>query len=535
VFNIASSVFLLALQVTPPPAPPVLVTPAASPSPAASAIPSPASGNLIVSSTSLNLHPSQSQTISVSNAAGTIDARLDTPLVNVAVDQVSRTITVTATSQTGRALLTLSDANGTSTQIPVRVAFDAGTVPNTLQLRVTGYPLDPAWLQTQVQRAVAKSTQLQPGAVLQLGSFALPDPFAPGSTASVPVSATIAGGDQYFDVAATATVNVQNADAPSFVPALLFYDDDPEKISVNGMVYQNQISANRAARLYYYHQNANDPRRLLVVFRAMQGAASVHIIDVAAGPNADVMSVGHAVSRDFLSRKPRNEGLLVDISPGNPYVADEFLMGNLDGAAGSIGIRVLSGGPVQVSVIAAPVGMADAQAVAYADQPRVPGDGHRRTGMFLLDGNYGDEALAYTVGGPDASTQYGATTPPPADSSSGHDYGDYGVLRTLRFTISNPSQNPATVYLYERPMGGVVRGSFLVGDALVEVGCARLSERYQIGSPLSVPAGSSTVIVQTMTDGGSNYPLEVGMTATPPRATTPAISAPDGCFPRPSI
>ena len=206
----------------------------------------------------------------------------------------------------------------------------------------------------------------------------------------------------------------------------------------------------------------------------------------------------------------------------------------LDGAAGSIGMRVLSGGPIQLAVVALPAGDDLPGAIAAAfDQPRLPGDGHARTGVFNLSG-YGVETLTYTVGGADAMTDYGASTPPPVDPPGGHDYGDYGVIRTLTFSISNPTSQPATLYLYERPMGGPVRSSFLVDGTLVQVGCARVPERYQIGTPFAVsPSSTAQLVVQTMTDGGSNYPLEVGLTATPPIPTTPPISAPTGCFPKP--
>jgi hypothetical protein len=249
------------------------------------------------------------------------------------------------------------------------------------------------------------------------------------------------------------------------------------------------------------------------------------------------MTVGHNVSRDFLLQKMRNEGIVVDVAPGAPYIVDDFRMQHLDGAAGSIGIDVLSGGTVQVTVAALPPDVSDVQAAAYLDQQQLPGDGHRRTGTFRILGGdgaaYGSEVLAYTVGGPDASTQYGATSPPPADGTSGHDYGDYGVVRTFTFDVSNPTQTPATLYLYERPMGGVVRSSFLVNGTLFQPGCARLSERYQVGEPLTIaPQSNSQLTVQTMTDGGSNYPLELGITAAAPIAATPPISAPEGCFPK---
>jgi len=464
-------------------------------------------------------------------------AQLDNPLAAVNVDQQNRTVTVTASAQTGRATLTVTDSAGASLQIPVRVAFDAGTVPAEFTLRVSGNPVDPAWLQTQVQKIVAQSVQLQQGASFQVTPATLPPSFAPGSTAAIPVSVHIAGGDQYFDVDAQPTVNVQSMDAPAFAPPLLFYDDDPEKLAADGVVYRNQISTGTPARLYYYHQNSADTRRLLVVLRALQTPSTVHLIDASAGPNPDVMTVGHNVSRDFLQQKMRNEGIIVDVAPGTPYVVDRFSMQRLDGAAGSIGMQVLSGGTVQVTVVAVPANVSDAQVAGYLDGPQLPGDGHRRTGTFRIlasDGAaYGTEAIAYTVGGPDASTQYGATSPPPADSASGHDYGDYGVIRTFTFDVSNPTQQPATLYLYERPMGGVVRSSFLVDGTMFQPGCARLSQRYQVGQPLSVaPQSNAQITVQTMTDGGSNYPLELGITPTPPLPTTPPISAPDGCFPK---
>jgi hypothetical protein len=537
--NIVLSIVMLALQVpvTPPPAPPVLVTPAASPSASAAPSPTASPGALSASLTAVNLHPSQSQPLTIANVNGTLAAQLDTPLVTVSIDQQNRTVTLTAAAQTGRAMLTVSDSSGASLQIPVRVALDAGTVPGTLSLRVTG-TVDPAWLQAQVQKIVARSVQLQPGASMQAAAFTVPSPFAAGATAAVPVAVHIAGGESYYDVDATATVNLQNVDTPAFTPPLLFYDDDPEKIVANGVLYRNEISADAPARLYYYHQNSGDPRRLVVALRALQAPATVHLLDASAGPNADVMTVGHNVSRDFLLQKQRNEGVIVDVNSPSPYVVDDFRMQGLDGAAGSIGMQVLSGGPVQVTVAALPPDISDEQAAAFLDQPQLPDDGHHRTGTFRIVGSdgaaYGSEVLAYTVGAAEASTQYGATSPPPADGAGGHDYGDYGVVRTFTFDLSNPTQQASTLYLYERPMGGVVRSSFLLnGTTLVQPGCARLPERYQVGEPFSVPPQSNVQLtVQTMTDGGSNYPLELGVTPTPPLPTTPAISAPDGCFPK---
>lgn len=483
------------------------------------------------------MHPLQSQTILISGANGAITAQLDTPLVTVTVDQTAGSITVTALQQTGRATLTITDSTGASIDAPVRVALDAGVVPTSISLRVTGNGIDPRWLQKQIADAVTRMTQLQPGAgTPQLAPLTLPTLFAPGSTAALPLQVLIPGGDQYYDVTANVTLNLQNIDAAPFLPPLLFYDDDPEKIPADGVLFRNQITSSTPARLYYYHENMTDPHRLLVVLSTNATApATVQLIDASAGPNIDVMTVGHTVSRDFLLAKPRNQGVVVEVAPQTPYVVDSFAMKARDGAAGSIGIRLLDGGPVTVTVLSMP-DTPDAQLAAYLDQPQLPGDGHHRTGIFDIS-RYGDETLAYTAGGDDATKQYGAGTPPSADpGASGHDYGDYGVVRTLTFDANNPSDQPATAYLYERPLGGGVRSSFIVDGQLVQLGCARLSQRYQIGTPFALqPHASYRVTVQTMTDGGSSYPLEVGMTGTPPIPSTPPLNAPDGCWPKPAM
>ncbi|MGH7715274.1 MAG: hypothetical protein ACREML_04675, partial [Vulcanimicrobiaceae bacterium] len=127
------------------------------------------------------------------------------------------------------------------------------------------------------------------------------------------------------------------------------------------------------------------------------------------------------------------------------------------------------------------------------------------------------------------------TSPRNIDSTdTGHDFGDYGVIHRITFDISNPGTAPQTIYLYEKPLGGPVRSTFIVDGHVKELGCVRLPERYQIMAYTMPPQQQAASTVVTMTDGGSNYPIEIGMTTTPPLPTVPPQSAPDGCFPKPA-
>ncbi|HET6896690.1 MAG TPA: hypothetical protein VFH72_15005, partial [Candidatus Baltobacteraceae bacterium] len=494
-------VLVLVMQVTPPPPPPLLVTPQPSPSATPSASPavsppaspsaSPSATPMTIAGAPVNLHPAESKTLPIQNGVGPFTTSVDTPLVTATIDQNARTLTVTAAQQTGRATVTVNDSTGAAVQVPVRVALDAGSVPASVSLRITGTQIDTQWLTLQMQKVLQRFAQVQAGATLQVNAFTLPPALGPGATAAVPVPVHIAGGDQYFDVDAWTTVNVQNVQADPFTPPLLLYDDDPEKINAPGVLFRGQVQPNVPARLYFYHENTGEPRTLAVVLNAASAQPStLQLIDSSAGPNIDVMTVGHTVSRNFLLQKPLNEGVVVDVDPQTPYVAEQFAMNPLDGAAGNVGIRVLDGGPVTVTVIAAPPGATQAQIAQYLAQPQLPDDGHHRTGVFSLT-NYASEAIPYTAPGPDANVQYGAHTPPLADPANAgqppsHDYGEYGVLRSMNFAIYNPQDQAQTLYLYERPLGGPVRSSFLVNGVLAQVGCARVSDRYQIGDAITV-------------------------------------------------
>ena len=472
----------------------------------------------------------------ISGASGALSATLQPKIASLAVDPASHTIVVTPQIPFGRSLLHVSDASGASVDVVVRIAQNAGTIPKNLLLRVTGDALDPLWLRSQITQRVNRATLLQAGAQAHLGDFT-PPVLPAGASASVAVPVTLAGSDErYFTVTDTANVMLEHVPASPFSPALLYYDDDPEQLADDGVLYRGTVSASAPVRLYYYHENGRDPRQLIVMLSAAQAPSSVQIIDSTAGPNADVLTVGHNATRNFLQLKPANQGTVIDVAPDEPFSLQAIPMGSFELVAGVVDLRVRDGGPVTIVVLAAPSGATPTQIALLSTQAQVPGDGHKRTGAFALTSDYTVQTLSYTVGGPDASALYGATSPPPAGGGQlGKDYGDYGVLRTLNFEAANPAGSPATVYLYEKPQGGVVRSSFLVNGVLHEVGCARVAHAYLIAPLTLAPGGHATFSVTTMTDGGSSYPLEVGMTATPPESAVPPIFSADGCFPKPGF
>lgn len=499
-----------------------------SPSPSPTSTPAPF---LVAQPVSFTMTVGGTRDVKILGASGTLSVQLSSPIAQATVDQT--TIHVTGV-QLGSATLHVTDQAGASVDVQVRVGQPAGTIPATLSLTVTGSPAGAAFLMRQVQAALDRVIRptLVPGASIAYGPLTRdPQPLQPDGVATFAVPVTVAGSEDTATVTGITTLTVTNMTLAPTAPSVLFYDDDPEYVNGLGVLFRGTVTSDKSARLYYYHDDLNLPKDIAIVITS-EGDSQVQLIDVGGGPDLDVMSVGHLVSKVFMQAEPRNEGIVTNVSASAPFVLRNTMMLAGELVAGAVDVRVVGGAPVTVSVIAYPAGDDwHKYMVGFATR-----DGHDRHGTFDL-GGFGIQALTYSVGGPDATYTYGMreTSPRNIDTTdAGHDFGDYGIIHRVTFDINNPGSTPQTIYLYEKPLGGAVRSTFIVDGQVKEIGCARVPQRYEIMAYTMPPQEQAASTVITMTDGGSSYPLEIGMTATAPLPTVPPQSAPDGCFPKPS-
>ena len=141
----------------------------------------------------------------------------------------------------------------------------------------------------------------------------------------------------------------------------------------------------------------------------------------------------------------------------------------------------------------------------------------------------------YAAGGDDATVVLGDTEPTPPNvtpSADGHDYGDYGVVHTIALTLENPTAAPAAAYLYFAAARGSGARKFLDRRKLRRRWLRARSVAIPSDGVRTAAGADAHTVVQTMTDGGSFYPVRLGVTATAPQPTAPPITAPDGCFPK---
>jgi hypothetical protein len=471
--------------------------------------PSPTPPPIVVTPGSPSIEPGRTIVVRVESAAGTITATAADPaLVGLAVDQLQRTIAITGLA-VGSTLVTVGDDRGLTTGVPVRVALDAGTVPDRVVLRVTGDPASAGFLRDAVIRAVTAAATLQPGAAVAIASDGVPIrgdlPVDDKTALDVPVQIA---GDAYIAVRGTTRVILVNDALPRLTPSRLLVSDYPERLTADGVLFTATIDSTRSQRFLYYHYNpSTEPaRRILVkVTNASAAPAIVHLLAGLAGPGSNEMEVGHTATKTFLVRLRRNEGTVVTIPPGSTVnLVNHDLPPNAI-VSGILQLREIRGDPLDIAVVAQ---RADAPLDQSADVANLLAGGapHAR-GVYPVPEFFSE--YTYVIGAPAPLEIPIGQLPLPNLRVGEALAGDYGVLQALRVVIVNNSRFGQAIALYANPRGGDATGTFIIDNTLVQAHRLTAFSRYKIWQETIAPGTYRTLQVTTMPEGGSSYPLRL--------------------------
>jgi hypothetical protein len=444
----------------------------------------------------------------VNSAAGTITATsADPAIATVVADQNQRVIYITGVA-VGSTTVTVADARGVTRDVAVRVAYAAGTIADSIPLRVTGEPASAAFLRdAAVQAAIAAAT-LRPGARIYVppdapvvhGDLAIDD----RTEIDVPIQIL---GEAYITASGTTRVLVENDAFPRLAPSQLLVSDYPEKLSADGVLFTATIDRTRSQRFLYYHYNpAGEPARRILVKATNTGSspAVVHMLAALAGPGTNEMEVGHNATKAFLIRARRNEGTVITIPPNSTV---NIVNHNLPPGAvvnGILQLREVTGDPLNIAVVAqhaeAPLDQTIDAATLLSG-----GAAHARgvypVPEFFSEYTYvtGDQPLEIPIG----------QLPLPNLRQGEALSGDYGVMQSVRVVIVNPSRFGQAIALYANPRGGAATGTFIIDDTLVQAHRLSAYSHYKIWQETIAPGTYRTLRISTMPEGGSSYPLRL--------------------------
>ncbi len=469
---------------------------------------SPTQPPIVVDPAQLGVEPQKRVAARINSSLGTIVVTVSDPTIATAiVDQQQRVLYVDGV-KLGTTIVTLTDARGVMRDVPVRVAYAAGSVADETSLRVTGRPAQTEFLREQIARAAVAAATMRSGASIAVNSDAIPVrgdlPLDAHTTVDVPV--TIAGNG-YFNVSGTTRVQIENDALPPIVPQRLLVSDYPERLTADGVLFTARLDAATPQRFLYYHYNpGTEPaRRILVKAHNGSGApATVQMIDGSAGPGANEMEIGHLSTRRFLVHEAGNEGQIITVPAGATVNLVEHALPPQSIVSAVLQLRLLNGDPLDLSVVSQ---LASAPLDQSIDTTQLLSGGamHAR-GEYPVPTFYIDRT--YDANSDDLEIPIGQLPLPNLRTGEALG-GDYGVEQSITVRIRNESRAARPVALYANPRGGKATGTFLIDGALVQAHALASFSKFKLWQETIAPGQFVTVNIVTMPEGGSSYPLRL--------------------------
>jgi hypothetical protein len=389
-------------------------------------------------------------------------------------------------------------------RVPVRAARWAGRLPAQLAARVTGRPASQEVIRRAVEAATAGGLTLQPGAWADINPWVDGTPaLEPGASTAVPVRVSASGPD-YLPYQTRRNVTVRNESLSMGPAEVLLVSNSPERLLSRGQWYEGTLGAGQTARLLYHHVNATGaPGDLIVELVNLGGEpGEAHVIAGKGGPSRDESWAGHRAGQEFLASRAAAAGWVVSLRPGwaAPILVQRMTTDSV--ASGVLELRALRGGDfiVRCRLERPRSSWLPYELDAYYPSPTL--------GRWRYANPRREIAARYVVGGDWAFVEIGdGAIPGQADGE--RLAGNYGVIYAVTLELVNPTAEAATVEVYLEPGGGVARGTLLVEGRLVEAALLTREAEAAVASYQLGPGDGRTVHIETMPQGGSNYPVRL--------------------------
>jgi hypothetical protein len=495
---------------SPSPSPASSASPAAAsaaPSPAASIGPTPTPPPILVNPESASVPVGHPVDLTIGSAISPIAASVADPsIASISIDQSAQRVTIVGKAP-GATVVTVSDARGVRRDVPVRVAYYAGTIAERITVALTGDPASAEFVREQVAARVREAAQARPGAQIVVTSDDVPVHRAleQDDVASFNVPVLVQGSGD-FEVDGATHVDVQNIAVPRISPDSLMVSDYPERLTEDGTLFTADLRSDQPSRFLYFHYNPPGQPDRRIVLRAENRSPEpsiVQFISGRGGPSSNEMDVGHTATKRFLTNVVQNQGRLLTLpaQSSTDVVTQDLPAGTI--VCNLLQLRVLSGGSVHLTLLAQD---AASDAGAGAETALLEGEHKHARGIypiaefhFATQWKVNDEYLELPIG----------QLPLPNDLRGQALAGDYGVLQSFVVDVENPLPAPQAIAIYENPRGGRSTGTYLIDGVLVQSHQVPPYSRYKVRQYTVPGHGFVRVTIVTMPEAGSSLPLRL--------------------------
>ena len=380
-----------------------------------------------------------------------------------------------------------------------------------LPVSVTGGPATLDTLRLAITTAARLALGFQPSALVRL---------AQTQPALVPLDASsaetvLAGLTVTSPGAPPATRLVRVALTNAIIPwndaEILLVSNSPETIPFGKVLYTGALATAQTVRLLFHHQNGSKAQHMFITVTLSnpdRDPESVWVQGAVGAPSQEEVTPGHDAARMFLDEYAHHAGFLVRL-PGNTtvplFVEDLPPLGITSGIAQ---FSLLDGQRLNVQVAARLASEGEPSTMSFApDFDRV----HQR-GAFIRP-QIG-RTLSYSVGGPPAIMVLAADADLLHEGQSGTLLqGNYGVVYRFNVEVANPTSSPAPAALVLHADGGQARGTFVIGDQIVESALVQPNAPQVVTTFPLRPQTRRTLRILTVPESGSNYPVRLTLGA----------------------
>lgn len=449
-----------------------------------------------------------SATIGVQSAIAPLTLNVSSPsVVSANVDPNGQTILLQGKAP-GAAIVTIVDERGVRAVLPVRVAYNAGSIAAQAAVQITGDPASPEFVKAVALRTALANVQALAGAQVVASADEISDdaPLGQDDIATVAVPILIQG-DNYFSVEGTVQVRVENVAAPAIVPDSLMVSDFPERLTANGVLFTADLKHTQPTRFLYFHYNPPDQPDRRIVLRVQNLSPEPAVLQYISGtgpPSGNEMLTGHEATQTFLRRLVQNEGRIIVVKGNGTLDLAQQLMPAKDVVCGLLQLRVLNGGTVHLTLFAQ--NASSSPEATLAQTALLGGDESHARGVYSIpEFHY---STLWTLGDPYLELPIGQV-PLPNLLHGQALAGDYGVLQSFVVKVQNPTDAPQPIAIYENPRGGRATGTYLIDGVLIQSHQVPPFSRYKIRQYVVPARGFVRVTIVTMPEAGSSYPLKL--------------------------
>jgi hypothetical protein len=405
---------------------------------------------------------------------------------------------------------TLADieVNGEIVTLHVSVKKYAGAIiqPKTEAI-VTGEPCPRDILEAAFDRAVMRAVYCEPGAQMRIvGRDGISTELLAGGGRAATARVKITGPD-YITYSSTVSVIIRNEMMGYTKPDLLFYSNNPEKLTDSQVLFAGKTTSEKETRLLFHHQNDSGRKLRISVevinfnltpvsFRVFPGNASV---------NTDTVIVGYSAGRSFLSNYSNNVSIL-DAIPGQSRltIVSEVIK-NGETVSGILELSQIQGDEAYVIVRASDPVATDPVVGAITPAPD--------RAMWKMSSHvYPTPAKSleenYVIGNRWKFISVGKLAIQSSDAQRKLD-GNYGVSYNINLKVKNPLAEKGKVSIMFDATAGFASVVFLINGRIVGEKYVKPPHEAHMASYTLEPGEERELRIVFIPLAGSNYPAKL--------------------------